>query len=339
MTSFPGLSRRNFLRASTVSTGLAALSPAALARTPSGWRSGPGLPFPVQEIYPCLHKGRIHLAGGFIAEDGQISGPTTAHHALDIATGQWETRAPLPVPRHHPQLVSFYGSLFCIGGFEARENGAWQMQGDMWIYNEADDDWQWAPDLPAPNGESVAGIIGGRIHLVSGRQPKADRNLDWTDHTDTNAHWVFDGRKWTDGAPMPSARNSATGAVIDRRLHVIGGRTVDGGNSALHEVYDPGSDRWERLAPMPKAQGGLASGVVGDEIFVFGGEYFTGSGGVYPDAWAYNTISDRWRAIPRMPKPRHGLGGVTVGKDIYLIGGAGKRGGVETSAAVEIYRP
>ncbi|MEQ8559855.1 MAG: kelch repeat-containing protein [Henriciella sp.] len=335
------LSRRRTLQLISGSLAASALSRPAFARdrAASGWRDGTSLPFPVQEIYPCLHDGRIHVAGGFISENGAITGPTTAHHALDPASGLWDIRAGLPVARHHPQLVSFMGRLLSIGGFEARENGAWQMQGDMWLYNESDDSWAWAPDLPAPNAESVAGVIRNRLHVVGGRQPAGDRNLDWTDHTDTGAHWVFDGERWRDGAPMPTPRNSAAGIVVDERLHVVGGRTVADGNTAVHECYDPWSDRWERLAPMPIAQAGLAAGVVGHKLYVFGGEYFENGGGVFPEAWEYDSIRDRWRALPDMPEPRHGLGGVTVGKDIYLIGGARKRGGNQTSAAVEIYQP
>lgn len=338
----PQLSRRSALLMTFAGAAACAARPAAWSDTapaPSGWRSGPSLPFPVQEIYPCLHDGRIYLAGGFIAEHGSITGPTDAHHAFDPSTGRWTPRAPLPVPRHHPQLVSYRGHLFSIGGFEARENGAWQMQGDMWLYDQAGDRWQWAPDLPAPNAESTAGVIGRNLHVVGGRQPRDGRNLDWDDHGDTGAHWVFDGTGWSELAPMPTARNSAAGGVIDGRLHIVGGRSVAGGNTPVHEVYDPGTDRWERVAPMPKGQGGLAAAVVDGRLYAFGGEYFTGGGGVFPDAWAYDPASDRWRALPDMPRPRHGLGAVAIDSDIYLIGGALQASGTDTSAAVDIYTP
>ena len=338
MNNQHGLSRRRLLQAGTAA-GFASLMPAAAANERRGWREGPSLPFPVQEIYPCLHDGRIHVAGGFIAGDGRITGPTAAHHALDLASGTWTAEAPLPLARHHPQLVSFMGSLFCIGGFASHAAGAWQMKRDVWRLDGTEGKWLAAPEMPAPNGESVAGVIRNRLHLVGGRQPSGDRNLDWNDHADTGAHWIFDGTNWTDSAPMPTARNSAAGVVVDGRFHIVGGRTVSGGNTAVHEAYDPWSDRWERLAPMPKAQAGLAAGAVGHELFAFGGEFFNNGGGVYPEAWAYDTIEDRWRAIADMPKPRHGLGGVTAGEEIYLIGGALRRGGEQTSAAIEIYRP
>lgn len=309
------------------------------ASSPARWRDGPSLPFPVQEIYPCLHAGRIHLAGGFVAEEGAITGPTDAHHALDPATGIWQPLARLPVPRHHPQLVSLNGTLYCIGGFESDPEGAWRMQETTWRYDPSGNEWLTAPTLPVPNGESTAGVISGMLYLAGGRQPSGLRNLDWNEHTDVGTLLGFDGTSWQQLAPMPTARNSAAGGVIDGRLHVVAGRTVDGGNTGVHEAYDPGTDRWERLAPMPAAQAGLASGVVDGKLYTFGGEWFEDGGGVYADAWVYDPGTDRWASIGDMPKPRHGLGGVTIGKEIYLIGGARQRGGSETSAVVEIYTP
>lgn len=303
------------------------------------WQKGPSLPFAVQEIYPCLHKGAIHLAGGFIAQNGRITGPTVAHHALDPSTGIWTPSAVLPVARHHPQLVSLSGHLYAIGGFEAGEQGGWQMQSDMWRFDEVGDEWVSAPCLPTPNGESVAGVIGRDLFLAGGRLPKADRNLDWSDHADTGQTLHFDGTRWQAVAPMPTARNSAAGAVIDGWLHVVGGRTVGGGNTAVHEVYDPASDRWERVAPMPQAQGGLAAAAVANRLYAFGGEYFGNGGGVYRHAWMYDQWDDSWSRIPDMPSPRHGLGAVASGGRIYVIGGALQASGKDTSAAVEIFTP
>ena len=320
----------------------ASAAPSALAErrvARSGWQDGPSLPFPVQEIYPALHKGQIHQAGGFVSQDGKITGPTAAHVALDLATGTWRQQPALPIARHHPQLVSLQGSLYCVGGFEADERGGWQMQSDMWRFNEAEQAWDWGPSLPVPNGESTAGVIANRLYLAGGRQPLSGRNLDWNDQADVGTLLMFDGDEWEELAAMPTPRNSATGGVIDGRFHVVAGRTVAGGNTAVHEVYDPGTDRWETLAPMPKAQGGLASGVVDGKLYTFGGEWFDNGGGVYSDAWVYDPTTDRWEHIPDMPQPRHGLGGVTVDNSIYLIGGALQRGVFNDRATAEIYTP
>lgn len=309
---------------------------------PKGWSMGDALPFPVQEIYPCLHGGAIHLAGGFIAEAGRITGPTAAHHVWRPDGAGWKAATPLPTARHHPHLMSFAGRLFVIGGFESPSPEAvWVAQSTGWMLDEAAGVWQAAPELPLPCGEAVV-LVGdtGLLHLAGGRSPGA-ANAGWNDQTDQTHHFVLDAPdgQWREAAPCPTARNSASGAVIDGRLHIVGGRSVAGGNTAVHEVYEAAEDRWRTAAPMPQAQGGLAAAELGGKLYAFGGEFFNDGGGVYPETWVYDPASDAWDAIAPMPHPRHGLGAVALDGAIHVIGGALKVGGNETSAIVEIYRP
>jgi hypothetical protein len=310
---------------------------------PQGWSMGDALPFPVQEIYPCAHAGAVHLAGGFIAQDGRITGPTGAHHLWRADGLGWRPSVPLPADRHHPHLVSWEGRLWAFGGFESpAPEAVWAMQATGWSLNEAEDRWQPAPALPAPCAEAALLVAGtGHLHLAGGRSPAASANANWQDQSDQTHHFVLDapGGVWKPAAPCPTARNSAAGAVIDGRLHIVGGRSVTGGNTAAHEVYDASEDRWRTAAPMPQAQGGLAAAELGGKLYAFGGEFFDNGGGVYPEAWAYDPASDAWTAIAPMPHPRHGLGAVTLDGAIHVIGGALKASGVDTSALVEIYRP
>lgn len=329
--------------AATACTGPGNLATGGPEPLPEGWSMGEPLPFPVQEIYPCLHGGAIHLAGGFIAENGQITGPTAAHHAWRPDGQGWRPEAPLPVPRHHPHLVSYAGALYAIGGFQSSSPAAmWEMQGTGWRLNAAAGRWETAPGLPRPCAEAVVLTdTAGTLHLMGGRSPSGQSNAAWTDQADQTHHFVLtspDGR-WEEAAPCLKARNSAAGAEIGGRLHVVGGRSVTGGNTAHHEVYDPREDRWREAAPMPQAQGGLAAAAMGGKLYAFGGEFFDNGGGVYPEAWVYDPARDAWEAIAPMPHPRHGLGAVTLGGTIYVIGGARGVGGRETSELVELYRP
>ena len=100
------------------------------------WRAGPSLPFAVQEIYPSLHQGKIHLAGGFVSDGETISGATDRHVVLDPQQGTWMNAASLPVARHHPNLISFQNRLLAIGGFEVRSEAAvWVMQAGVWAFS------------------------------------------------------------------------------------------------------------------------------------------------------------------------------------------------------------
>lgn len=304
------------------------------------WRKGPALPFAVQEIYPTLHQGKIHLAGGFISDGDTISGATNRHVAFDLTTGAWAEQTPLPRPRHHPNLISFNDTLLAVGGFEVQsEQAVWVMQPGVWRLNG--DTWTDAPSLPRPNGESVLDVVGSALHVCGGRQPGGEQNAAWTDHTDVAAHFILTDLEgaWDSAAPLPTARNSAAAAVIGRNWHVVGGRTVTDGNTPAHEVYDAQEDRWRAAAPMPQGQGGLAAASIDGKLYAFGGEFFNDGGGVYPEAWAYDPNTDAWSALPDMPHPRHGLGAVALDSEIYVIGGALQVGGSQTSNLVEIFTP
>lgn len=344
------LTRRNAL-VLTVGAGVSACAPQELGSAPTGDPAGCwptpvaplALPFAVQEIYPAAHKGRIHVAGGLLGEGGRVVGVSDRHAAFDPATGATAMLRALPWPRHHPQLLSHAGRLLMLGGFATMPGAVtWIMTTDTLAYYDAAD--AWAPLAPAaqPHAECVAASLGQRVHLVGGRSPRGAANAAYQDHADSTQHLVFDpaANSWTTAAPALAPRNSAAGAVIDGLWHVAGGRTVTGGPTDAHEVYDEKEDRWRNAAPMPKGSGagGNAAAVLGGALYVFGGEVFGqgGSGGVvHPEVWRYNPGADAWSAAAPMPTPRHGLGAVAVGGSIYTVGGARRPSGSETSSVIE----
>ncbi|PWE16628.1 galactose oxidase [Marinicauda salina] len=323
-------------------------APAAAPMTP-GWRSGARLPIRVQEIYPAALDGRIWLAGGLSpdAGTGRI-GISDRFFEYDPGRETWRARPRLPLPIHHPNCVGLAGRLYAIGGFTAANGGAWSMSDAVRVYDPDRNEWTGGPRMPTPWAETVAAVVGGRIHVVTGRRPAGLQNSEWPHHADTNAHLVLDpgSEAWTVAAPAPTARNSAAGAVLNGRLHVVGGRTVSGGNTPVHEAYDPETDRWETLAPLPapeagpRGSGGLAMAELGGRLYAFGGEWFDSTGGgVYDQVWAYDPQADAWSEAGRMPTPRHGLGAVTLDGAIHVIAGAAQPSGNGTTDIVEIFRP
>lgn len=307
------------------------------------WATAPSLPQPVQEIYPAAFAGRIHLAGGFVAAEGRITGPTAAHWSLGPDDAAWRTHAPLPDPRHHPNLIGLGDRLYALGGFRTDSAEAvWVMQPQSWAYDPDADAWETLAPAPEPHGETVAAALGDRLHVVGGRRPSGEANARWTDHADSARHLTFDpsSGRWETAAPALVARNSAAGAVLADAWHVVGGRTVGGGNRDDHEVYDAREDRWRRAAPLPQAQGGLAAAALGGGLYAFGGEWFSPSGGgVYEACWAYDPDADGWTRLPAGWSPRHGLGAVTLAERVYVIGGARLAGGNDTTAIVETFSP
>ncbi|MEZ5930939.1 MAG: kelch repeat-containing protein [Alphaproteobacteria bacterium] len=314
------------------------------ASEPGTWSIQAPLPFAVQEIYPAAFGERILLAGGIVDDpDSGIAGsPRTVIYLQDQAA--WVDGPDLPIALHHPGLVALPDRLFAIGGFVADGRGFWQMQASVFILDRDLKAWTPGPALPSPRAEFVADQIDGQIIVTGGRRPAGTSNRDYGDHADVDETLLFDPAtgRWQQGRPSPTARNSAAGAILGGRLHVVGGRrSTEGGihNLAVHEAYDPAADRWSERAPMPQAQGGLAAAAFGNRLYAFGGEVFGARSGVFKESWVYHPNTDRWEAIAPLPLPRHGLGAVTLADGIHVIGGATRPGAEGRSDRHDLYRP
>lgn len=302
--------------------------------TSSAWRSAPPMPFAVQEIYPALHDGAIWIAGGF---SPQALGATTRTIAFDLATNAWRAAPDLPGASHHIHLASLNDELYAIGGFlGGLTRLSWtctprvlKLEGDSWVTSHA---------LPKPIGEAVPLVHDGRIHLIGGRSPAGDANSSWNDQADVADHFVLSAgaSTWERAAPLPMARNSAAGAVLNGALHVISGRTVAGGQTPAHHIYDPQTDSWRNGAPYPEPRGGLAAATIGGAIVAGGGEIFE-PGSVGTALYRLDT-SGEWRRFETLPSPRHGHGLVAVRETLYALGGAQRVGGDGTLASVDTYR-
>ena len=329
-------SRRQVLK-STAALSACAWLP---ARADASWETSVDLPLRVQEIYPCLHRGSLWVAGGLSPDVPEAQQRISdSVYRFELERGQWSDEPSLPEPRHHGFLISTGSDLLLFGGFVAANGGRWSASRD--VLKLSGNDWSLVGTLPSAQSETVGAVRGDHIHLAGGRAP-GRKNANWNDQRDIALHQVFDPTtgQTTTAAPLPMARNSAASFVIDGRWHVIGGRTVGGGNSARHDVYDFDNDKWRDAAPLPQAQGGLAAASIDNHGYVFGGEYFSpGGGGVYSEVWEYDADTDQWREAGEMPVPRHGLGAVTVGESIYVVAGATEAGGAGTSNRLSVFTP
>lgn len=295
------------------------------------WQQQPPLPLPVQEIYPVWHQNKIVVAGGLSSELVVTPGPgsvTAKVQQYSPQLQQWQDGVALPEPRHHAYLVSHAGQLYAFGGFVVSERGWWTNSRDVLRLDAENKSWQRIAELPVALSETVATVIDNKIHLVSGRTVNDTDNGQWRNSFDTAQHWIFDPHTlaFSEAPAIPTARNSAAGAMLNGRWHVIGGRTVTDGNLAVHEVFDVSSKLWHTLAPLPDAQAGLAAAVIDNHLLVFGGEHFVEGGGVFKQVWRYEPATDSWQALGELPIARHGHGAVVAAQQLYIIGGAAEAG-------------
>ncbi|HEY9041182.1 MAG TPA: galactose oxidase [Rheinheimera sp.] len=303
------------------------------------WHTLAPMPIAVQEIYPAVHNGKIYVAGGLsdaLPEAEQQM--TAAVQVYDPAINRWTMAPLLPEARHHAYLLSVDNKLFLFGGFVIANGGRWSASADILQLDETNGVWRKVAQLPKPLTETVAVVLNGNVHFVSGRSPSGPENAQWRDQADVNWHWVFDPLSLTvsKAAPVATPLNSASAVALKQQLYMMGGRKVGAGNLALLQRFDPALSQWQQLAPMPQASGGLAAAALGQHILVFGGEYFDNDGGVYAPVWQYDAAADSWQQQGSMPLPRHGLGAVTLNNKVYVLGGATEAGLKATSAVLEV---
>ncbi|GAA0634291.1 Kelch repeat-containing protein [Brevundimonas lenta] len=334
------IDRRVFLAAAGAS---AAVPFAACAQEPApAWSARESMPWPVQEIYATVSKGRIVIAGGLVGRpDGLHIEDRTAFYSP--AADQWDLGPSLPEPRHHPMLIANGdGRVYALGGYGRTDAGDWTSMTDVWTLGT--NGWEEAPSLPGPQSEAVGVAFEGALHLITGRAPRGSANGEWSDQRDIATHRVFLGGSWETARPNPMARNSAAGAVLNGVIWVAGGRTVEGSGTGRLDRYDPKRDRWDTLAPIPRSRasdnqvgGGLAMAAVGDRLVAFGGEWFAGrgDGGVFRETWIYDPAADAWSAGPAMLTPRHGLAAAAIGDTVYAVAGGAVASGGEATGIVE----
>lgn len=304
------------------------------------WSLGPSLPAPVQEIYPAVTNGNIVVAGGLRAGKGQLLEVESRVWILPPDVNSWQVGPSLPQARHHALLVGTNKGIWSFGGFVESDKGQWTNTNTVLFLEESATSWQLKEPMPVSLSEAVYAQLSDGIHLAGGRSAAKQKNGQWLDNKDTGWHGVLnpDTGIWSTAPVLPTPRNSACSVVLNEQWHVIGGRTVEGGNVAVHEAFSNATRKWKTLAPLPKAQGGLTCAAYGGNIYVFGGEYFTDGGGVYHDVWRYSPRKQTWESVSTMPVPRHGLGAVVANDRIWLIGGAAKAGARDTKATVSQFR-
>ena len=119
---------------------------------------------------------------------------------------------------------------------------------------------------------------------------------------------------------MTVPRGAAGAAMVDGKIHVVGGRGLDGVVVGAHEVFDPQSRRWSEAAPLPTARDHMVVIAVDGKIHVIGGR-FKGPADRTGLHDIYDPATDTWTARAPLPTPRSGLVGAYYHGLILVLGG------------------
>ncbi len=296
-------------------------SVAPAAKKPGRWIEMPRLPVPTGEHAVIECRGNIHVIAGYAKHrvDGNF------HQVYDAKTKTWSLKAPFPLPCNHVAGVSIGRNIFTFGGFIEQNRCP---HSKCFMYDAETDVWSPIAGLARPRGAISAIVLDGKIHLLGGRDV---RSVEWHEIYDPqrDKYTFLAGMRGSTGTqPFVGQRDHMGVAVVDGKIHAIGGRMDSYDfNTTLNAVYDPNTDAWTFRAPLPTARSGPSCAYVGGKIAVMGGE---ATGRVFGTNEIYDPATDTWEAGALMPVPRHGLHGGTcavLGNAIHIPGGGPVPGG------------
>jgi N-acetylneuraminic acid mutarotase len=278
----------------------------------------------------------------------------------------WETRAPLPVPRTEVAAAAFGSEIAVVGGFAA--DGSASRRADA--YSPRRDRWRRLPDLPVGVHHAMAVGNRGRVYVLGGYTvagtplrtihvlergrwralprmpfPRAAAGAGVARGRIVVAGGVGAGRRLARDALSfdlakrrwsvvagPTPREHLGVAALAGVVYAVGGRTAGLDTNLLHfESYRPGDRSWRRLQAVPDPRGGTGAAGVAGHIVSVGGEE---PAGTIREVLAYRVTDRRWIPLDDLPTPRHGVGVAALGGRVFVIGG-GPEPGLTVSSANE----
>ena len=135
---------------------------------------------------------------------------------------------------------------------------------------------------------------------------------------------------WSTKTPSPQATSGVRAAVVNGKIHVVGG--------SFHYVYDPAVNDWVAKEPMPTGRKYFGIAVCHNRIYTIGGGLWDSDIGWITSntTEVYDPVTDRWENKTAMPTCRMSLSASEVNGKIYLIGG--RTGGPSSIVALnEVY--
>ncbi len=249
--------------------------------------------------------------------------------ALAQAKDAWTVKAPAPTKRTEVAAAAVKGKIYVVGGFQQSLSFITPAVEE---YDPKTDTWRERAPLPGGLHHAGIGVVNDRIYVIGGFEHSF---LSIWSPLNTVHEYDPAADRWTARKPMPTSRGALAVAVLDGKLHAVGGYNRDG-NTGAYAVYDPATDTWCSRAPMPTARDHHAAAVVGGRLYAIGGRLNRQYSQNLAVTEEYDPVADRWTRKADLPTPRSGITAAVVGDRIYVFGGEAPAG---TFRENEAYHP
>jgi N-acetylneuraminic acid mutarotase len=168
---------------------------------------------------------KIYVAGGI---RGVSVGDFSSY---DIDRDVWTPLPPMSGPRDHLGAAAIGGAVYAVGG---RQDGA--LRGRVDRFDPASQTWVGAAPMLTPRGGLAVAAAADRIFAIGGEGNRASPSGVFPENEEYDP--AID--RWISREPMPTPRHGTGAAVVDGRVFVPGGATVQNfAATAVSESYTP----------------------------------------------------------------------------------------------------
>ena len=257
------------------------------------WSQLPSNPEPVHHAAAVSIGHKFYVFGGFHLPKSEKPGwyPTNKAWVFDMDTQQWSELPPMPTPRGALAAVAVGTKIYVNGGAKIPSGtdlpdglsggGPVELLATMEVYDTEAKTWSTLAPMLTPRNHHNIAYVDGKIYSIGGRVGSCYSG-GWSSNVWMNEAYDIATNTWTMRAPMPTARSGTGIAVVDGKIHVLGGEGwVDdfGGVFRAHETYDPKTNTWAREPRMLTPRHGFAVAEVGKSIYAVSGVNNAGGAG------------------------------------------------------------
>src|SRR5258708_4054956 len=257
------------------------------------WAKLPSNPMPVHHGAAVGIGRRFYVFGGFrLPESGKSNWyPVNNAWMFDLDSQSWTALPPMPTPRGALAAEAVGSKIYVIGGARIPDGlnmpdglyggGPTELLGTNEVFDTESNTWKVLRPMPTPRNHHSIARVDGKIYAIGGRVGSCFSN-GWSSNVWVNEEYDIASDQWTSRAPMPTARSGTAVAVLDGRIHVLGGEGwVDdfGRVFRTQEGFDPKKNALTPLARMPPPRQRFAAMALGGKIYAISGVNNAGGAG------------------------------------------------------------
>jgi N-acetylneuraminic acid mutarotase len=153
-------------------------------------------------------QDKVYVFGGLDVDPEGTYGNLASVECYDPATGSWEFRAPMSVPRHGHAAVLIDTLILVAGGYT--ESG---QTGLLELYDPVRNTWKTLAPMPTARGFFGLAVADDLIYAIAGRVM-----------TDSAPVEVYDpiSNTWTVTDPLPDRVNRFACVSVENKIYLIG---------------------------------------------------------------------------------------------------------------------